>query len=48
MYHEMLHKKLDIQTINGRRYTHTFEFRTAERKFERHAEAQMGQKLSLP
>ena len=53
MYHEMLHKKLGIQTVNGRRYAHTSAFRTAEGKFERYAEAQtflnqLAQKLSLP
>ena len=52
MYHEMLHKKLGIQTVNGRRYAHTSAFRAAERQFEHYAEArafldQLGLKLSL-
>ncbi len=51
MYHEMLHKKLGIQKINGRRYAHTPAFRAAERKFARYAEAnaflnQLGQALA--
>ncbi len=52
VYHEMLHKKLGVQMVNGRHYAHTSAFRTAERQFERYAEAQtflnrLGQKLSL-
>ena len=40
MYHELLHKQLGIAIANGRRYAHTPEFRAAERRFRRYAEAQ--------
>ncbi|MBN1874494.1 MAG: hypothetical protein JXA33_09715 [Anaerolineae bacterium] len=40
MYHELLHKHLGIQVINGRRYAHTSEFRAEELKFRQYEEAQ--------
>lgn len=40
MYHELLHKKLGVQIVNGRHYAHTKTFRAEERKFRRYAEAQ--------
>jgi hypothetical protein len=40
MYHELLHKKLGAKQVNSRRYTHTPEFRKAERKFDRFKDAQ--------
>jgi hypothetical protein len=39
MYHELLHKKMGVQRINGRRYAHTETFREEERKFRHYAEA---------
>lgn len=33
MYHELLHKKLGIKYINGRRLSHTKKFRDEEQKF---------------
>jgi hypothetical protein len=33
MYHELLHKRLGVQVINGRQYAHTPAFRQAEREF---------------
>lgn len=40
MYHELLHKHLGIQEINGRRYAHTKAFKDEERKFCRYVEAE--------
>jgi hypothetical protein len=40
MYHELLHKHLGIQVVNGRHYAHTDEFRHAERRFRQYDEAQ--------
>lgn len=40
MYHELLHKHLGVQVVNGRHYAHTEAFRQAERQFEGYAEAQ--------
>ena len=40
MYHELLHKHLGIQAINGRRYAHTKAFKEEERKFSRFIEAE--------
>lgn len=40
MYHEMLHKKIGLKEINGRRYAHTKTFRDAEQKFEYYKEAE--------
>ena len=39
MYHELLHKKLGVTVVNGRRYAHTSDFREAERRFARYEEA---------
>ena len=33
MYHELLHKWLGVQAVNGRHYAHTEAFHAAERKF---------------
>ncbi len=33
MYHELLHKRLGVHAVNGRRRMHTPEFRKAERRF---------------
>jgi hypothetical protein len=41
MYHELLHKKLGQQVVNGRHYAHTPAFREAERAFCRYDEAQV-------
>jgi hypothetical protein len=40
MYHELLHKRLGIDMVNGRRYAHTTEFRTQERAFRYYEKAQ--------
>ena len=40
MYHELLHKQLGIQVVNGRRYAHTPHFKAAERQFQQYGEAQ--------
>lgn len=40
MYHELLHKSLGVNRINGRRYAHTPEFRAAERTFAEYKSAQ--------
>jgi hypothetical protein len=40
MYHELLHKEIGNKQLNGRNFTHTREFKKAERKFERFKEAQ--------
>jgi len=39
LYHEMLHKALGIRESNGRRYAHTREFKTAEKRFQRYIRA---------
>jgi len=39
MYHELLHKKMGIRDVNGRRISHTSEFRAAEKRFNRFEEA---------
>lgn len=39
MYHELLHKQLGVNVVNGRRNAHTPEFRAAERRFRRYVEA---------
>jgi hypothetical protein len=39
MHHELLHKQMGIQVINGRRYAHTDAFRKAERRFEQYETA---------
>lgn len=33
MYHELLHKKLSVREVNGRRYAHTPEFRRMEKMY---------------
>ncbi len=40
LYHEMLHKKLGLKEVNGRRYAHTATFRKLERQFEGWEEAE--------
>lgn len=40
VYHEMLHIKHPTKIINGRRYSHTAEFRRDEREFSDFAEAE--------
>ncbi len=40
MYHELLHKKLGHQMVNGRHYAHTSAFHEAERAFPHYEEAQ--------
>ena len=40
LYHEMLHQHFGIKNRNGRRYAHTTAFRTAERMFKHHQEAE--------
>ncbi len=40
MHHELLHQQLGIGWSNGRMLAHTAEFRKAERRFERYAEAE--------
>jgi butyrate kinase len=40
LYHELLHKVLGTERINGRRRIHTPEFHAAERKFKQYGEAQ--------
>jgi len=40
MYHELLHKKLGVKLVNGRRYAHIGVFREAERALAHYGEAQ--------
>lgn len=40
MYHELLHKQLGIQSINGRHYAHTPQFRALERSHSKYQQAQ--------
>ena len=40
MYHELLHKHLGARKVNNRRYTHTKEFKTKERRFSQAEQAQ--------
>lgn len=40
VYHEVLHRELGIQVVNGRRYVHTPAFREAERRFSHQKEAE--------
>jgi hypothetical protein len=40
VYHELLHKQLGIEVVNGRRYAHTSEFRARERRFRHYDKAQ--------
>jgi hypothetical protein len=39
MYHELLHKHLGVQVVNGRHYVHTEAFRRLERQSREYAEA---------
>ena len=39
MYHELLHKQLGVQMVNGRHYAHTEAFHAAERQFPNYARA---------
>ena len=39
MYHELLHKHLGLQVVNGRHYAHTETFRRLERQFRAYEEA---------
>ena len=39
MHHELLHRVLGAQVVNGRLYAHTPAFRTAERAFREYAQA---------
>jgi hypothetical protein len=41
MYHELLHKQLGVEVVNGRRYAHTSEFRARERAFPHYEQAQV-------
>lgn len=41
VYHELLHKQQGVQWQNGRQAYHTPEFRAAEQKFDRYAEADL-------
>jgi hypothetical protein len=47
VYHEMLHEVYDMPVVDGRRVYHTPEFRTAEAKFERYAEAVLWERTHL-
>lgn len=40
MYHELLHKALGVQIINGRRFAHSSTFRQAERRFVEYSKAE--------
>lgn len=40
VYHELLHRELGVQVVNGRRYVHTPAFRQAERRFSQQKEAE--------
>ncbi len=40
LYHEMLHKKIGLKEVNGRRYAHTSAFRKAEKRFAHYHEAE--------
>jgi hypothetical protein len=39
MYHELLHKRLGVQVVNGRHYAHTEAFHAAERQFRGYEQA---------
>lgn len=39
MHHELLHRKLGVRFVNGRRMSHTAEFKARERAFEGYAQA---------
>ena len=40
MYHEMLHKKIGLKEVNGRKYAHTRQFKEAEKHFSHYQEAE--------
>ena len=40
MYHELLHKALGAKVVNGKRYSHTPEFRQAEKQYKEYPQAQ--------
>lgn len=47
IYHEMLHEVHDMPMVDGRRVYHTPEFRVAEARFERYAEAVLWERANL-
>lgn len=47
VYHEMLHEIHDMPVVDGRRVYHTPDFRRAEAKFERYAEAVLWERCNL-
>lgn len=52
VYHELLHKQLGARVAAGRYYSHTPEFKQAERRFQRYQQAQdflnnLGENLEL-
>lgn len=47
IYHEMLHEVHDMPIVDGRRVYHTPEFRRAEARFERYAEAVLWERTQV-
>lgn len=47
IYHEMLHEVHDMPMVDGRRIYHTPEFRRAEARFDRYAEAVVWERANL-
>lgn len=47
VYHEMLHEVHDMPVVHGRRVYHTAEFRRAEAKFHRYADAVLWERTNL-
>ena len=47
VYHEMLHEIHDMPVVDGRRVYHTREFRRAEARFHRYAEAVLWERTNL-
>jgi hypothetical protein len=47
VYHEMLHEIHDMPVVDGRRMYHTAEFRRAEARFDRYAEAVLWERTYL-
>jgi len=47
IYHEMLHEVHDMPVVDGRRVYHTSEFRRAEARFERYAEAVLWERTQV-
>lgn len=39
MYHELLHKEVGIQLVNGRRYAHTTAYKEKEKRFHSYEKA---------